>query len=68
MKIYRSFEEIDQDLKRLNLERQIAIEDLKLTKNQIQEDLAPLNWIDTIVSLFVKYGASIILNRVVKKR
>ncbi len=36
MKVYNSFEQIDQDLKKLNLERQIAVEELKMTQNQIK--------------------------------
>jgi hypothetical protein len=68
MKLYESFEEIDQDLKKLNLERQIVIEELKLTQNQMKENLAPINWLDSIISLLVKYGASFLLNRVLRNR
>ena len=52
MKVYQSFEEIDQELKRLNLERKITLEELKLTHNQIKEDLTPLNWVETIFKVF----------------
>lgn len=67
MKEYSSFEEIDQDLKRLNLERQIALEELKLTQNQLKTDLAPLNWLDSVLKVFYKYGFSILLNRLFKR-
>lgn len=67
MKVYQSFEEIDEDLKRHNLERQIALEELKLTKNQISEDLAPMNWLDTFFKLFYKYGFWILIKRLFKK-
>lgn len=67
MKVYQSFEEIDEDLKRLNLKRQIAVEELKLTKNQIGEDLAPLNWVDTFIKLFYKYGIWILIKRLFRK-
>lgn len=63
MRTYNSFEEIDQDLKRLNLERRIAIEEIKLTHNQIREDLSPLNWINTLVRLFSKYGLYYLIRR-----
>ena len=67
MKEYSSFEEIDQDLKRLNLERQIALEELKLTQNQLKTDLAPLNWLDSVLKVFYTYGFSILLNRLFKR-
>jgi hypothetical protein len=67
MKVYESFEEIDRDIKKLDLERQIIVEELKLTKHQIKEDLAPLNWLDSIMKLFSKYGLSILLNRIFRK-
>jgi len=67
MKVYQSFEEIDEDLKRHNLKRQIAIEELKLTKNQLGEDLALLNWLDTFFKLFYKYGLLILIKRLFRK-
>lgn len=67
MKVYTSFDEIDDDLKRLNLERQIALEELKLTQNQVKSDLAPLNWLDTVLKVFYKYGFSLLLNRLFKR-
>ena len=67
MKEYQSFEEIDQDLKRIQLERQIAVEELKLTQNQIKDALAPLNWIETLVKMFYKYGFSVLIIRLFKR-
>ena len=67
MKEYNSFDEINNDLKRLKLERQIALEELKLTQNQVKHDLAPLNWLDTVLKVFYKYGFSIVLNRLFKR-
>lgn len=63
MKIYNSFEEIEQELKRLNLERKIAVEELKLTQNQIKDDLSPLNWMNTMVRVFSKYGIYYLIRR-----
>lgn len=67
MKVYKSFEEIDQELKRLDLQRQIAVEHLKLTGNQVKEDLSPLNWINTLLNVFYKYGITILIKRLFKK-
>ena len=36
MKTYHSFEQIEGDLKRLSLERQIALEELKIVKNDFE--------------------------------
>lgn len=56
MKTYTSFEEIDNDLKRYKLERDIAWEELKLIKTEFKEDLQPLNWISTALKLTGKYS------------
>ena len=45
MKTYTTFEDINNDLKRYQLERDIAWEELKLIKNEYKEDLHPLNWV-----------------------
>ena len=63
MRIYNSFEEINTELKRLNLERQIAIEELKLTKNHIKDDFGPLNWVNTLLQVFKKYGFYFLLKK-----
>jgi len=67
MKIYESFEEINRDLKKLQLERQIAMEELKLTQHEIKEDLAPLNWLDSILKYIYKYGLSVVINKILRK-
>ncbi|WP_405569911.1 DUF6327 family protein [Winogradskyella sp. Asnod2-B02-A] len=56
MKTYTTFEEIDNDLKRYKLERDIAWEELKLTKSEFKEDLQPLNWLSTALKLTGKYS------------
>ncbi|MEM1001585.1 MAG: DUF6327 family protein [Bacteroidota bacterium] len=67
MKVYESFEEIDLELKKLSLERQIAIEELKLTQNQIKDDLAPLNWLNSLMKMAVKQGFSILIVRLIRR-
>lgn len=56
MKTYTTFEEIDNDLKRYKLERDIAWEELKLTKSEFKEDLQPLNWLSAALKLTGKYS------------
>lgn len=66
MKNYNSFEEIEYDLKRLSLERQISFEQLKGIKGEIAEDLKPLNWITTIGNYAVKYGFFVLFKKLFK--
>lgn len=49
-------DEIKYDLKRLSLERQIALEEIKGLKADIKEDLSPYNWLGTLLSAVKKYG------------
>jgi 3-oxoacyl-ACP reductase-like protein len=42
-KRYTSFEEIDQDLKRLYLQSEISKEELKLAARDVKEDIKPSN-------------------------
>lgn len=44
-KKYTSFEEIDQDLKRLYLQSEISKEELKLAARDVKEDIKPSNLI-----------------------
>ena len=62
-KNYSSFEEIDYDLKLLNLERKISIEELKGLKYDLQEDLSPYTWLRTGLRLFGKFGKIMLLKK-----
>ncbi|MGS2727023.1 hypothetical protein ACU8DI_10485 [Psychroserpens sp. BH13MA-6] len=66
MKNYSTFEEIEYDLKRLNLERQIAFEELKGVKGQIKEDLKPLHWLQTVAKYASKFGSLMLLKKIIK--
>ena len=63
---YNSFEEIQADLLRLNLERKIYLEELKLTKHQLKEDLKPINWVTSILSSVKKFGVLYALKKIIK--
>ena len=67
MRIYNSFEEIDFDVKRLNLERKIAWEKIKHSSNEVQESFSPYNWIPTILSSIKKFGILLLLKKIFNK-
>ena len=66
MKTYHSFADIDLDLKRLKLERQIGKEQLIGLKGELSENLKPKNWIGTAMSFGWKYGIFILAKRLFK--
>lgn len=66
MRIYNSFEEIDQDLKRIRLERNIAWEELKLSKNQITEQFSYSNWMNTVAKGIGKYGFYLLIKKFIR--
>jgi hypothetical protein len=66
MKTYKSFEEISRDLKLLSLERQIALEELKMVKNDFEESLKPLSMVKNIFTAFGKFGVLMLIKRVFK--
>ncbi|MBV7267851.1 DUF6327 family protein [Winogradskyella luteola] len=68
MKTYSTFEDIENDLKRLKLERDIAWEELKLVKNEYKEDLKPINWVGSALKLTGKYGLIALIRRIIFKR
>ncbi len=66
MKPYQTFEDIETDLKRLDLERHIAWEEMKLLKSEFQEDLKPANWLQTVLNIAGKYGLFLLAKRIFK--
>lgn len=56
MKKYNSKDQINEELKRLTLERQIAWEEIKGLRYELKEDLEPYNWVNTAISALKKYG------------
>ncbi|XLS30584.1 DUF6327 family protein [Flavobacteriaceae bacterium M23B6Z8] len=66
MKKYNSFEEIERDLKRLDLQRQIAKEQLIGIKYDFQESLSPYSWMMTAFSAVKKYGILFLIRRLFK--
>ncbi|WP_179319550.1 DUF6327 family protein [Winogradskyella helgolandensis] len=68
MEPYTTFEDIDNDLKRFKLERDIAWEELKLTKNEFKEDLEPLNWVSSALKLTGKYSFIALIRKWIFKK
>lgn len=64
--MYKNFEEIEFDLKRLKLERQIALEEIKGLKQDIKDDLSPYSWISTVISAVKKYGILYLVRKVIR--
>ncbi|MGB5820266.1 MAG: hypothetical protein WBG90_12340 [Saonia sp.] len=66
MKTYQSFEEIKLDLKKIDLERQIAWEELKGLKNDLEEGFSPYNWLQTILKSIQKLGVLYLTRKLIK--
>ena len=66
-KVYRNFNEIDEELTRLELERQIAIEEIKAVKGDLKESLQPSQWIQSGVKVAGKIGSMVLLKKLFRK-
>ncbi|MEZ4856491.1 MAG: DUF6327 family protein [Gelidibacter sp.] len=66
MKGYTSFDDIENDLKRLKLERDIAWEELKVLKSEFKQDLQPYNWMQTALKYIGKYGVLMLFKKILK--
>ncbi|MBP1841603.1 hypothetical protein [Formosa algae] len=65
-KEFTNFDEIKLELKRLDLERQIALEEFKALKGNVKEDLKPLNWVHTAINYTGKIGSLVFLKKLFK--
>ncbi len=66
MKVYKNLHEVNLDLKRLNLERQIAWEEMKGLKEEVKNNLRPYNWINTVLSSVKKYGVIYLIRKLLR--
>lgn len=66
MSRYNSFEEIENDLKRLDLERKIAKEEMIGLKYEFQERMSPYYWLVTLLNAVKKYGIFFLLKKLLK--
>ena len=66
MKVYEDLESLDKELHILNLERQIAWEEIKSVKEEYKEDLKPLRWIQSVLKFASKVGAMVLVKKIIK--
>lgn len=66
MKTYESLKEIELDLKKINLERQIAIEELKIAKHELENGFKPINLFGSFLKMASKYGFLLLFKRLFK--
>lgn len=64
--MYNNLDEIEFDLKRLDLERKIALEEIKGLKQDIKDDLSPYNWLSMVLSVVKKYGVLYMVRKFLK--
>ena len=66
MKQYRTQEDIKRDLRRLQLEKQIAWEELKVVKSEFKETLQPYTWLQTGFKMASKVGIMMLIKKIIK--
>lgn len=66
MKHYKTEQQIKQDLRRLQLEKEIAWEELKTLKGDFKESLQPYQWMQTGLKLFSKFGVMMLVKKIIK--
>lgn len=66
MKIYNSFSEIEKDLKKLQLEKEIAIEELKIVKHDFEAYTKPIVLVNKTLKYLSKYGVLLMIKKLFK--
>ncbi|MEO8934188.1 MAG: hypothetical protein ABI295_07755 [Xanthomarina sp.] len=65
---YTNFDQIENDLKLLDLQRKVAWEELKMMKTEFKEDFKPFNWVESLIKGAGKYGVFMIFRKFLSKR
>lgn len=65
-KVYHSFDEIHKELKTLQLKRAIAVEEMKLVKSELKNDLKAYQWAVSLLGVLKKYGFSYLMKKILK--
>ena len=65
-KRYKNNQEITTELKKLRLKRDISVEEIKLIKEQLKEDLSIANWLKTLATNLGKLGVYNFAKRIMK--
>ncbi|ULC59880.1 hypothetical protein MBM09_02605 [Flaviramulus sp. BrNp1-15] len=66
MKTYNDLETIERELKILDLEREIAWEEMKSIKEEYKQDLKPLNWVQSGFKIASKFGVMLLAKKIIK--
>lgn len=66
MKQYRTQKDIKKDLHRLQLEKQIAWEELKVVKSDFKETLQPYAWLQTGFKMASKVGVMMLIKKIIR--
>ena len=64
---YTNFKDVEYDLKRLNLQRKIAFEELKGIKYELKEDLTPPDWVEPAAKVAGGYALFSIIKHLLKQ-
>ncbi|APY00832.1 hypothetical protein CLV86_1605 [Lacinutrix venerupis] len=66
-KTFLNFNDIEVELRRLDLEREIAKEELKSVKGDLKESLQPAEWMQTGLKVAGKIGSMMLLKKLFRK-
>ncbi|WGD35044.1 hypothetical protein [Olleya sp. YS] len=66
MKQYNTQEDIERDIRRLSLEKQIAWEELKIIKEDFRDALQPSHWLQTGFKMFTKLGLMMLVKKIIR--
>lgn len=64
--MYKNLEQVAFDLKKLDLERKIALEEIKGLKDDVKEDLSPYNWLSTVFVAVKKFGILYLMKKIIR--
>ncbi|MGB3150400.1 MAG: hypothetical protein WBB27_07020 [Maribacter sp.] len=64
--MYKNLEQVAFDLKKLDLERKIALEEIKGLKDDVKEDLSPYNWLSTVFAAVKKFGILYLMKKIIR--
>jgi hypothetical protein len=65
-KTYKNAASVERDLKILDLERKIALEEIKLLKEDYKEVLKPINWLHSGLKYAGNFTGMMILKKIFK--
>lgn len=66
MKTYNSLKEIELDLKKMKLEKQILVEEMKLNVHKIDENFSSNIFVSTLLPILKKFGIPYLIHRIFK--